>query len=773
MPSETQLLDASVRCPDGRPRITRRLVVLGGAGALGALVVGWAALPQRARLLTARPLDVKRGQVALNGWVKIAADETVTLVMSQSEMGQGVHTSLAMLLAEELDADWTKIRLEQSGDDPIYNNQAAVLDSLPFQPEDDGWMKRATRHLAGKLLRAIPGMSGTGGSSSVKDQWLPLREAGASARVLLLTAASSAWQVPLSECHTQAGLVVHSSGRRATFGELAARAARLPVPERVALKDPARFRLIGKPMTRIDSAAKLNGSALFSIDALPEGLLYASVAMCPTLGGQVARFDASVARTLPGVSHVVSFGPLPAGIVGTGKTSGGVAVIADSPYRAMQALKKVSIEWDPGAAAHVSSQSIDAALLRALDTQPGKAHLTNGDVARAFKAAVRTLSAEYRAPLLAHATMEPMNCTVQVKEGSARVWAATQAPGGARAAIGKALGIKSEAVQLVVPYLGGGFGRRYCTDFLVQAALVAREAQGAPVQLLWSREEDMTHDFYRPAVVARQKAGFDEHGRLIAWESTSAGPSMGTPAFLQGTLLLGAYDTGYAFPNAKVSYVSCDYPVPVGIWRSVAHSQNAFFTESFIDEAAAAAGADPIAFRAALLTDNPRMTRVLHRAAELAGWGTPLAVAPDGARVARGMALHRAFGSVIAQVVEVSLGAGKQIRVHRVVCVLDCGLPVNPNLIRQQVEGGLIYGLSAALRGEITVESGRVQQHNFDAYEPLRMNECPAIQTEIIASNEHPQGVGEVATPPIAPALANALFTLTGQRLRSLPLRLA
>jgi isoquinoline 1-oxidoreductase beta subunit len=753
--------------------LKRRYFVLGAVGAVGALVVGWSALPARERLIPSDPLPTAPGQAALNGWVKVSVDNTVTLVMSQSEMGQGVHTSLAMLLADEMEADWAQIRFEQSGDDPIYNNLAAVVDSLPFQPDDHGVVKRASRHVVGKLLREIPGLNGTGGSSSVNDQWLVLRQAGASARLLLIAAAADRWRVPAAECHAEAGRVLHTSGRSASFGELAPRAAQLSLPTDVALKEPSQFKLIGRPVPRIDNAAKVNGSAMFGIDALPPGLLYASATMCPTLGGKVTRFDAAATLKLSGVRKVVSFDPVGASLVGVGNTSGGVAVIADTPYHAMRAIEKVTVEWDHGPAAAVSSQDVAAGLALALDSQPGKAHFETGDLAAALKSAARTLDAEYRVPMLAHATMEPMNCTVQFKDGSAMVWAATQAPGGARAAVAEALGIKVEKVTLIVPYLGGGFGRRYFTDFLVQAAVVARQADGAPVQLLWSREQDMTHDFYRPIVVSRHRAGLDSQGRLVAWQSTGAGPSMGVPGILQGALLIGAYDTGYAFPNARIAYHASESPLPAGIWRSVAHSQNAFFTESFIDEVAAAAGQDPVAFRITLLTGNPRMTRVLRRAAELSGWGQPLAPLPDGTRKARGIGLHRAFGSVIAQVVEVSIGEAKQIRVHRVVCVLDCGLPVNPNLIRQQIEGGLIYGLSAALHGEITVDKGQVQQSNFHDYPPIRMRECPAIEMDIIASNEHPQGVGEVGTPPIAPAVANAVFALTGQRLRSLPLKLA
>lgn len=755
------------------PKLKRRHFVLGTAGAVGALVVGWAATPVASRLTGSQPLPAAPGQVALNGWVKVGSDNTVTLMMSQSEMGQGTHTGLSMLLAEEMGASLGQIRLETAGSDAIYNNQAAILDALPFRPGDEGAMKRSTEHVMGKLLRAIPGLSGTGGSSSITDQWVPLREAGASARTMLLGAAAVLWQVPAAECRAEAGRVLHqASGRRATFGELAPKAAQQPLPTQVALKKPADFKLIGQPARRMDGAAKLDGSATFGLDVLPPGLLYASIAMCPTTGGRVASFDATAAQKLPGVRKVMALEPVGATLIGTGATPGGVAVIADTPYHAMRAVKALAIEWDHGPAASLSSAEMIERLSQTLRTRPGNARLDDGDVAGAFRSAAKTIEAEYRVPFLAHATMEPMNCTVQFKDGKATVWAPTQAPGFTRGAAAKALGIDADKVELHVTYLGGGFGRRYSTDFVTQAATLARESGGAPVQLFWSREEDMAHDFYRPAYVARCRAGFDAAGALVAWQTVTAGSSMGAPS-LMDTATDGAWNTAYAFPNARVAHVPVESAMPTGVWRSVAHSQNGFFVESFIDECAAAAGKDPVAFRAALLAKDERHLRVLRRVAELSNWSQPPAPGPDGAKRARGLAIHRSFGSIVAQVAEVSVSPDRQVRVHRVTCVVDCGVAVNPNLIRQQMEGAIVYGLSAALHGEITVEKGRVQQSNFHDYMPLRMNECPAIEVEIAASGEAPGGVGEPGTPPIAPAVANAVFALTGQRLRSLPLRLA
>jgi isoquinoline 1-oxidoreductase subunit beta len=754
------------------PNLKRRHFILGTAGVAGALIIGWAALPARQRLVPDSPLPAAAGQYPLNGWVKISDDGTITVVMAQVEMGQGAQTGLAMLLADEMDADWARVKLEPSTYDRIYNNLAAIADALPFRPDNHGIVKRVSGHLARRVLREIPGMQGTGGSSSIADQWLPMREAGAAARAMLVAAAASRWQVPADSCTVTLGVVQHPSGKHASFGELAASAAHMPVPDKVKLKSVADFRLIGQPVRRLDNATKLDGSAQYGIDAVPPDLLHASIVMCPTLGGRVMRFDGSAAKALPGVRHIVALDPVPGGIGSTGATSGGVAVIADTPYHAIRALDHLSVEWDHGAAYTQSSRAIGDALTHALNSGDGKTHFETGDVKTALASAARTISAEYFVPLLAHAAMEPMNCTVQFKDGRATVWAGTQAQGFARAAAANALGIDADHVDLRVPFLGGGFGRRYFSDVIVQAARLARLTDGAPVQLIWTREQDMTHDYYRPAYRSRCTAGFDSTGRLVAWHATSAGSSMGAPSFLDNATE-GAFDTAYAFPNARVAHQTVEPGIALGIWRSVGHSQNGFFTESFVDECAAAARRDPIAFRADLLRDDERHLHVLRRVAELSQWNAPLAAASDGAPRARGVAIHRCFGTIVAQVAEVSVSSDQQIRVHRIVCVVDCGMPVNPNLIRQQMEGAIVFGLSAALHGEITIENGAVQQRNFDAYAPMRMDECPQIDVDIVPSTLAPGGVGEPGTPPVAPAVANAVFALTGQRLRSLPLRLA
>lgn len=757
----------------------RRHFVLGTLGVAGALGIGWSLLPPRQRLSTREPLPTAPGEAALTGWLRLGADGALQIVMARSEMGQGVHTGLAMLLADELDADWSRVRLAAAPIDPIYFNQAVVADGLPFHPDSDSAIKRSAARLTAMAMREI-GLMVTGGSSSLKDLWLPMREAGAAARAMLMAAAAQRFGVPVGELTTAAGVVRHpASGRRVTYDELAASAGQLPLPGAITLKTPAQWTLIGKPLPRLEAAAKGLGTAGFGIDVLQPGQLYASVAMCPTLGGAVQQVDSAAARALPGVKQVVMFDGYAGG-------TAGVAVVADTPWHATQGLKQTQIQWDEAAspAAGFNSAAFIDGLAKTLDGDDGFAYFKTGDVDTALKGAAKTISAEYRAPFLAHATMEPQTCTAQVKDGHATVWAPTQIPDAARRAVARALGFGQDQVTVHVTLLGGGFGRRLDMDFIAQAAVIAHKGgNGAPVQTIWSREEDMRHDFYRPAAVSRFSAGLDAQGRVVAWKNASAGPSP-TQASLQRLFGLpkvgpdktsseGAFDQPYAFPAARVGHVIVDSPVPVGFWRSVGHSHHAFFKESFVDEAAHAAGQDPVAFRAALLAQHPRALAVLQAAAKLAGWGQPVPAAPDGAKAARGIALHRSFGSIVAQVAEVSLSADKAIRVHRVFCAIDCGTAVNPNLVRQQMESGIVFGLSAALYGGIEIENGRVKQGNFHDQPALRIHECPAIQTEIIASAEPPEGVGEPGTPPIAPAVANAIFALISQRLRTLPLKVA
>jgi isoquinoline 1-oxidoreductase beta subunit len=771
----------------------RRHFVLGIVGAAGALVVGWALLPPRQRLSGSRPLAAGAGESVFNGWLSISTDDMVRIVCPKTEMGQGVHTGLAMLLADELDADWLRVQVAAAPLDPIYNNLASVVDGLPFHPDDRGALQRSAAWLAAKAMREM-GVMMTGGSSSLKDLWLPMRQAGASARAMLVGAAAQAWGVPAAEVRVAAGVLSHASGRSARFGELAAAAAARPLVEDASLKSPSQFSLIGRPQPRLEARAKADGSARFGLDVVLPGMLYATVKMCPTLGGRVASFDGAAALKLPGVKQVLA-------VAGHQGGTAGVAVVADTPWHAIKGVEAVTVAWDEAvpAAAFSSAAALDALAqrLQSGGNAVGFGFYSQGDVEAALGTAAKVLRAEYRAPYLAHATLEPQNCTVQYtaaangQPGQATVWAPTQVPGVARNAAAQALGLQAERVDVQVQLAGGGFGRRLDVDFIGQAAAIARAAAavaaGVPVQTFWQRAEDTQHDFYRPAAVARFQAGFDAQGRLTAWHNVSAGQAVvpqvlarafGVPKAMAGaspdkTTSEGAFDQPYEWPNARIAHQTVDLPVPVGFWRSVGHSHQAFFKESFVDECAHAAGADPLAFRAGLLQRHPRHLAVLQAAAKLAGWGTPLAPAADGAKQARGIALHQSFGSVVAQVAEVSLGSDGAIRVHRVCCAIDCGTPVNPGLIAQQMESGIVFGLSAALFGGIDIVAGRVQQSNFHDQPLLRIDACPRIETLILPSAEPPEGVGEPGTPPIAPAVANALFALTGERLRSLPLKLA
>jgi isoquinoline 1-oxidoreductase subunit beta len=754
----------------------RRHILLATVAAAGALTVGWAVLPPRQRLRGGAPLPTVPGQVAFNGWVKVASDNTVTVMVPKSEMGQGIHTALAMVLADELDADWARVRVEHPPLDAIYNNLTVPVDGLPFHPDSEGSIKRLAGWLTAKSMREF-GLQMTGGSSSVKDLWLPMREAGASARAMLVAAAAAQWGVKAEEIKADSSRLSHANGKSASFGELAAAAALQPLPKQPPLKTPEQFKLIGKPMPRIEARVKGEGKAGFGIDVVLPGMLYASVMMCPTLGGKVAKLNDAAALRLPGVKKATT-------VDGHHGGTAGVAVIADTPWHAMKGLQALEAVWDEAvpAAQFDSAVALDR-LAQTLDTAKGFAYYSQGDVEAALKTAAKTIQAEYRAPWLSHGTLEPMNCTVQFKDGRATVWAGTQVPGLARMAAAKALGIDSSQVDVQVQLLGGGFGRRLEVDFIGQAAAIAKHADGAPVQTFWSRAQDTQHDFYRPACVARFTAGFDDKGQLVALNNVSAGQAivpqvLGRLFGLPGmgpdkTASEGSFDQAYEWPNARIAHEIIDLPIPVGFWRAVGHSHQAFFKESFVDECAHAVKQDAVAFRLALLKNHPRHAKVLQLAADKAGWGRPPSPAPDGAQVARGVALHQSFGTIVAQVVEASVGADKSIRVHRVVCALDCGTAVNPNHIAQQMESAVIFGLSAALYGRVDIEKGRVKQSNFHDQPVLRLNQSPQVETHIVASSAHPEGMGEPGTPPLAPALAGALFALTGQRLRSLPLTLA
>ena len=623
--------------------------------------------------------------------------------------------------------------------------------------------------MVGKIAREL-GINATGGSSSLADAWDTLPLAAATARAGLLGAAAARWQLPLGELRLQDGRVHHPSGKSVHFGELAATALDHPTP--VRLKARKDWTLIGQSAPRLDLGAKVNGVARFGIDVRLPGMLFAAVRMCPMLGGSVGALDAKAALALPGVIKLVPLEAL------AGATAG-FAVVAGNSWQASRAAQAVQVQWQQRPGGGLDSARIQHNLLARLANEAGHTFYAKGDAAAAESAAPQRLEATYSAPYLAHATLEPMNCTAQFKDGRLEVWAPTQVPGFARAVAARVAGVDEAQVTLHVTYLGGGFGRRLEVDYVAQAVRVALACDGLPVQLLWSREEDMGHDFYRPMQVAQLRAALDAQGRASSLRIHSAGdaitprwlerglPSLAGPMDLPDkTTAEGLFDLPYGFAHQHMAHVATSEGVPVGFWRSVGHSHNAFFSESFVDELAHAAGQDPLAYRQGLLKDAPRYLAVLNLAAEQAGWGQPL---PPGR--ARGLALHGAFGSIVAQVAEVSLQDG-QPRVHRVVCAIDCGTAINPGLIRQQMEGGVVFGLTAALFGRIDIQDGVVQQSNFHNYPMLTLAQAPEVETWIVPSTQAPAGVGEPGVPPIAPALANALFALTGKRLRSLPLQL-
>lgn len=756
----------------------RRSLLLAATATTGALVVGWGLLPPRSRLGRADRLADGDGRIALNGWISIATDGHVVLAMNRSEMGQGVHTALAMLVAEELDVPLARIELVDAGADSIYGNVAVLVASLPLHPRDSEPGRetrgvRLGRWLVGKVAREL-GLSLTGGSASVADAWEPLRLAAATARAQLLGAASLSWKLPVDELMVADGVVSHAGdGQRAHYGELVRMAVATP-PGQVRLKPREDWKLIGRAAPRIDLPAKVDGTALFGIDTRVPGMVWAVVRHCPMLGGSPGRVDVGPAMRLPGVERVVRLGSY------AGSTPA-LAVVGRSTWHARRGAEALVVDWQPPPAGTLDSariaDALEASAREAAARDEGFAFHRRGEPDEALRGAARRIEALYRAPYLAHAAMEPINCTARVADGRVELWAPTQVPSFARAIAARVAGVPEENVDLHVSYLGGGFGRRLEVDAIGQAVRVALETGGRPVQLVWPREEDFSHDFYRPAGAAFMQAGLDADGRVLALKITSAGDAI-TPRFMErnapwlaGPMELpdkttseGLFDLPYAVPHQRIAHVATHSGVPVGNWRSVGHSHNAFFSESFIDELAQAAGQDPVAFRLSMLADMPRHAAVLRLAADRAGWGRPL---PAG--TARGVALHESFGSIVAQVVEASLADGKPV-VRRVVCAADVGTVVNPGIVAQQMESAIVFGLSAALTGRIDIVGSAVQQTNFPSHPILTLAQTPRIETHLIASTNPPGGVGEPGTPPLAPALANALFVLTGQRHRALPL---
>ncbi len=745
---------------------SRRRFLIAGVLFGGIAYFGYRFLSKHDRLANPAALQLNEQELALNGWFKIAPDNTITVMVPRQEMGQGIYTGLAMLVAEELDADWSKVKVEQAPIDKMYANITMLTDGLPFDENDKSYTAAIARRV-GYSLGDTLGVQATGGSTGIRDGWQSMRIAGASAREMLLTAAAAQWKVPVSQCMTRDGTVTHqASGQRATYGELASAAAKLPVPAEPKLKDPKNYRLIGKSQQRFDIPAKVTGEAQFGIDVRIPDMLYAAIAQCPVFGGTLKSVDDSKAKAMPGVKRVVSL-------------INAVAVVADSYWRARSALAALTIVWDEGANAGSDSTLIIAQFKR--DMKAGKAgnYRSEGDANAALANATKTIEAEYQVPFLAHATMEPINCTARVSSGSCEVWVGNQAPSLVQWIAGKTAGVETEKVIVHTPYLGGGFGRRSEMDVVVQAVKIAKEMNGPAVKLVWSREEDTQHDMYRPAALSKFRAALDAQGKPTAWWNRIVGPSV-TLSFMERlvpwaasdmmqdkTNAEGAADLPYDIANIKVEHVLSRTPVPIGFWRSVGHSYNGFFKESFIDELAYAAGKDPYEFRRSLLEKHPRQRKVLEIVAEKAGWGKPMEKGKG-----RGIAVHESFRSIVAQVAEVSVADNGSFKVERVVCVIDCGPVINPDSVKAQMESGIIFGLTAALFGEITLKNGRVEQGNFPGYDMVRLAQTPQIDVHLIDSQDSLGGVGEPGTPPIAPAVTNAIFAASGQRIRQLPIRL-
>ena len=709
--------------------VGRRDFIRTGAAIGGGLLVSLYAPP----LLdgTGGAVAAEGKDFAVNAFVRIGTDESVTVIAAHSEMGQGVYTSLPMLLNEELQADWSKIRVEAAPVDKAYNHP-------------------------------VFGMQMTGGSTTSPAEWERYRKMGATARMMLVEAAAGKWGVEASSCKVEKGVVIHTAtNRRATYGSLADAAAKLMPPANVPLKNPKDFTLVGKPTRRLDTPSKTNGTAQFGLDVIVPGMLTAVVARPPVFGGKVAKVDAREALKVPGVKAVE-------------QVPSGVAVIAEHFWPAKLGREKLKIDWDLGPNAGLSTEKMLRDFSQ-MSSKPGAVAKRAGDPDAALKTAAKTITAEYDVPYLAHAMMEPLNCVVDLRADSCEIWTGTQFETVDRASAAQVAGLPPEKVQIHTTLLGGGFGRRANpnSDFVVEAVHVAKAAK-APVKVVWTREDDVRGGWYRPMWHDRFVAGLDANGDPIAWTHTIVGQSImqGTlfEAFtikdgIDSTSVEGAADVLYGFPNLQVDLHTPKIGVPVQWWRSVGHSHTGFSVEAFFDEVAHAGGKDPYELRKKLLASQPRMRAVLELAAQKANWGSKL---PPG--VGRGIATHFSFDSYVAQVVEASVEKGA-VKVHRVVCAVDCGLVINPDTVRAQMEGGIIFGLTAALKTEITLKDGRVEQSNFHDYQMLRMFESPEIEVYIVPSTESPTGVGEPGVPPVAPALANAIFAVTGKRVRRLPIR--
>jgi isoquinoline 1-oxidoreductase beta subunit len=705
--------------------VTRRLFLQTTAAAGGGLMLG-GFVPGLA------PAAEAAGVFEPNVWVKLTADGKARIMLSMLEMGQGVMTAMPMLLAEDLDVDWKDVTTEWVGADARYGN---------------------------------PGFGGaqtTAGSNSTRGMWKILRSAGATARVMLVSAAAKDWGVADSACTTDKGVVIHqASGRRATYASLVDKAAALPVPASVPLKDPKAFKLLGQDVPRLDIPSKVNGSAQFGADAKLPGMLVARVVRCPVFGGKVASFNADKAKAVPGVKHVVQI-------------STGIAVVADGYWAASQGVKALQVTWDEGPLANLTSAEITKRYAE-LASKPGVSARNDGNFDAAFAGGATKIERVFEAPYLAHACMEPMNCTANVTADRCDVYVSTQSQTATQQAAMAASGLPQNQVFVHPMFMGGGFGRRGEGDFVTDAVETSKKV-GAPVKVMWSREDDIQHDYYRPVTYVRMWAAVDAAGTPTAWMQrivqSSLMKKLNPDALTQMKGLdpisvEGASSLPYDIPNLRVEYTEADPGVPFGFWRSVGSSVNGYVTEAFIDEVAAAAGKDPYEFRRGLLAKHPRQLAVLDMVAEKANWKSPV---PAGR--GRGIAVHECFGSIVGLVSEVSVTNGT-VRVHKNVCVVDCGWVVHPDTIKAQMEGGLAYGLSAALKGEITINKGRVVQNHFGDYQPLRHNEMPETEVYIMPSVEAPGGIGEPSTAAMAGALANAVFAATGKRVYSLPIKAA
>ena len=706
----------------------RKFLGLSVAGT-GALVLGMS-LPVTQKFARANSKE----NDAINAFIAIEEDGRVVFQNPFIEMGQGTYTSIPAIVAEELDVDMSVIDVVQAPHGEDY------------------------RIMFGNTARF------TGGSNSVRASYDTMRKTGASARAMLMQAAANEWDVAVEECTTEPGFVLHKpSGRKLAYADITTAAAKLQPPETIELKDPTDFRLIGKPLARLDSHAKATGQAEFGIDVQAEGMLYAAVKQSPVFGGTLKSFDKSKVMNMPGV---VAVDEIPEGI----------AVIADVYWHAKSALEKLPVEFEDGTNAGFSSAAYLGKLQARLD-DPGITVENEGDAAAALQAAEKTIEAEYHVPFLAHATMEPMNCMALVETDHCIVWAPNQGADFVAMVAAQITGLPADKIEVRTPFLGGGFGRRFVLDYAKQAITLAKKHMGKPIKVIWTREEDTQHDFYRPMTAAKYRAGFDKDNKAVALHITTVGEGpMGrlNPEFLQdpkidSTVIEGAEKQPYEIPNKRLDLVHESVaPVPLGYWRSVAHSFNGFMKESFIDEMAHASKTDPVKFRQALLAAHPRYQKVLDKVVKMADWKEkPFKV--NGRQHAMGVALHESFGTLVAEIAEVSIEAG-EVMVHKVWCTVDCGFAVNPRIVKMQMESGIAYGLSATLAEEITLQNGRVMQTNFHTYPVLSPDKMPEINVEIINSGEALGGIGEPGTPPIAPAVCNAIYMLTGTRIRSLPL---